>query len=375
LSAEEGAFREQLLAWLAAHPPTPAAGASQDEVFEQRRSWQRSLAEGGWAAVTWPEEFGGRAATATQSAIFFEELARSGAPLPGNVLGLLLAGPTIMTHGTVEQRERFLGPIVTADEIWCQGFSEPDAGSDLASLRTKAVLAGDRWVINGQKVWTSYARYADWCMLLARTDPNSTRHKGLTYFLLDMHQPGVAVRPLRDITGAAHFNEVFLDDAIVETGQVLGDVGDGWTVAMTTLMNERAGLSLFHQTRLQQMLDRLVNEAREAGALGTPMIDASLAEVHARIQALRLTTYRGLGHLDRTGSPGPESSVVKILWATINQQLTQLAVDILGDRELASDSFWSYELLRSRGNSIEGGTTEILRNIVAERVLALPRVR
>src|SRR4051794_18158131 len=260
-SERELAFRDALRAWLEDNLPGDDPESDEDADFAWRRDFQRRLAEAGYAAVHWPTDFGGRGATLTESAIFFEELGRSGAPLPANVLGLLLAGPTIMTWGTPEQKERFLGPILTAEEIWCQGFSEPDAGSDLASLKTRAVKEGDDWVVTGQKVWTSGAQYSKWCMLVARTDPEAPKHKGLTYFLMDMEQPGVQVVPLRQITGAPEFNELFLDGARVPGSHVLGGVGNGWKVALTTLMNERAGLAFFLQVRLRRLLDRLIDEA------------------------------------------------------------------------------------------------------------------
>ncbi|MFL5821969.1 MAG: acyl-CoA dehydrogenase family protein, partial [Solirubrobacteraceae bacterium] len=253
----ETEFRDELRAWLAENEPGEPPAGGDDASYEWRRDFQRRLADGGWAAVHWPVEYGGRGATLTQSAIFFEELARAKAPLPANVLGLLLAGPTIMIWGTPEQKERFLGPIVTAEEIWCQGFSEPEAGSDLASLKTRAVKENGHWRITGQKVWTSGAQYSKWCMLVARTDTEAPKHKGLTYFLLDMEQEEVQVRPLRQITGEAEFNELFIEDAKVPDENMLGGVGNGWKVALTTLMNERAGLAFFLQVRLRQLLDRL----------------------------------------------------------------------------------------------------------------------
>src|SRR5947209_14297536 len=243
-SERELAFRDELREWLADNPlPAEPRHEDEDAHYAWRRDFQRRLAEGGWAAVHWPVEYGGRGATLTQSAIFFEELARARAPLPANVLGLLLAGQTIMSWGTEEQKERFLAPIVTAEEIWCQGFSEPEAGSDLASLKTRAVKQDGVWRITGQKVWTSGAQYSKWCMLVARTDPDVPKHKGLTYFLLDMEQEAVQVRPLRQITGEAEFNELFIEEARIPDENVLGGVGNGWKVALTTLMNERAGLA------------------------------------------------------------------------------------------------------------------------------------
>jgi alkylation response protein AidB-like acyl-CoA dehydrogenase len=333
------------------------------------------MAADGLAAVHWPPEYGGRGATLTESAIFFEELGRSGAPLPANVLGVLLAGPTIMAWGTPEQKERHLAPILSADEIWCQGFSEPDAGSDLAALKTRAVKDGDEWVVTGQKVWTSGAQYSKWCMLVARTDPDAPKHKGLTYFLMDMEQDGVQVVPLRQITGEPEFNELFIDGARIPDENVLGGVGNGWKVALTTLMNERAGLGFSLQVRLRQLLDALVEEAAERGLLEDPVVADRLGDLHLRTETLRLTAYRGLTAIEKYGQPGPEGSLLKWIWSDTNQQLGQLAADLLGPSALEAGNRWAYELLRSRGNSIEGGTTEVLKNIVAERVLGLPNAR
>jgi alkylation response protein AidB-like acyl-CoA dehydrogenase len=280
-----------------------------------------------------------------------------------------------MTYGTPEQKERFLAPIVTAEEIWCQGFSEPEAGSDLASLKTRAVKDDGRWLITGQKVWTSGAQHSKWCMLVARTDAEAPKHKGLTYFLLDMEQEGVQIRPLRQITGEAEFNELFFEQAEVADENVLGGVGNGWKVALTTLMNERAGLAFFLQVRLRQMLDELLGEAERRGLLEDPVVADLLGELHVRAEVLRLTAYRGLTQVERYGQPGPEGSLTKWMWSETNQHLTQLAAELLGPEALLAGGRWSYELLRARGNTIEGGTTEILKNIVAERVLGLPRAR
>ncbi len=374
-SEQEIAFRDELRAWFAANDPGEEPDGEEDLRYAWRRDFQRRLAEGGWAAVHWPREYGGRGATLTESAIFFEELGRSGAPLPANVLGLLLAGPTIMTWGTESQKERYLSPILTADEIWCQGFSEPDAGSDLASLKTRAVREGEEWVLTGQKVWTSAAQYSKWCMLVARSDPAAPKHKGLTYFLLDMEQAGVQIRPLRQITGEPEFNELFLDGARVPHENVLGGEGNGWKVALTTLMNERAGLGFFLQVRLRQLLDHLIEEAAREGLLEDPVVADRLGELHLRTELVRLTAYRGLTAIERYGQPGPEGSLTKWMWSDTNQRLTQFAAELLGPRALRAEDPWSYELLRARGNSIEGGTTEVLKNIVAERVLGLPKSR
>ncbi|HLI58920.1 MAG TPA: acyl-CoA dehydrogenase family protein [Solirubrobacteraceae bacterium] len=394
-SAGELAFRDALRAWFAANDPGEEPVGDEDAHFRWRRDFQRRLADDGWAAVHWPAEYGGRGATLTESAIFFEELGRAGAPLPANVLGLLLAGPTIMAWGTPEQKERHLAPILTAEEIWCQGFSEPDAGSDLAAVKTRAKQLDDSrgalssgagcearakrertgWVITGQKVWTSGAQYSKWCMLLARTDPGAAKHRGLTYFLMDMEQDGVEVRPLRQITGESEFNELFIDGARVPDAQVLGGEGNGWKVALTTLMNERAGLAFFLQVRMRRLLDRLLGEAAASGRLEDPLIADRLGELHLRAEVLRLTAYRGLTAIEKYGQPGPEGSLTKWMWSQTNQRITELAADLLGPAALKDGGQWSYELLRARGNSIEGGTTEVLKNIVAERVLGLPRSR
>jgi alkylation response protein AidB-like acyl-CoA dehydrogenase len=371
----ELAFRDELRAWFAANDPGMEPTGDEDAHYHWRRAFQRRLADDGWAAVHWPVEYGGRGATLIESAIFFEELGRAGAPLPANVLGLLLAGPTIMAWGTPEQKERHLAPILTAEEIWCQGFSEPDAGSDLAAVKTRAVRDGSDWVVTGQKVWTSGAQYSKWCMLVARTDPDAAKHKGLTYFLMDMEQDAVQVRPLRQITGESEFNELFIDGARIPESQVLGGAGNGWKVALTTLMNERAGLAFFLQVRMRGLLDALFTEAAATGRLQDPVVADRLGELYLKAEVLRLTAYRGLTTIEKYGQPGPEGSLTKWMWSQTNQQLTQFAADLLGPAAVEAGQKWSYELLRARGNSIEGGTTEVLKNIVAERVLGLPKAR
>ena len=375
-SDDELAFRDEFRSWLAENPPPPDPGDVGDDARNAwRGAWQRQLYEAGWAAPNWPNEYGGRGATLTQSAIYFEEIGRARVPVPANVLGILLGGPTLMVWGTDEQKERYLTPILSAEEVWCQGFSEPDAGSDLASLKTRAVKDGDDWLVTGQKVWTSGAQYAKWCMLVARTDPDAPKHKGLTYFLMDMEQDEVQVRPLRQITGEAEYNELFIEDARIPDENVVGGVGNGWKVALTTLMNERAGLGFTLQIRLRQILDDVIAAAAERGKLDDPRIADEIAELNARCEAIRLMAWKGLTDTERYGQPGPEGSLVKWLWSDTNQRVTQLAADVVGAEALTAGTGWSYELLRARGNSIEGGTTEILKNIVAERVLGLPRLK
>ena len=378
-SARESAFRDELRAWLADNkpPPEPTEGG-EDAHYGWRRDWQRRLYDAGWAAPAWPVEYGGRGASLSESAIYFEELGRARVPLPANVLGLLLGGPTLMVWGTDAQKERYLAPILSGEEIWCQGFSEPDAGSDLASLKTRAVKQGEEWVITGQKVWTSGAQYSKWCMLVARSDSDAAKHKGLTYFLMDMDQAAVQVRPLRQITGEAEFNELFIEEARISEENVVGGVGNGWKVALTTLMNERAGLGFLLQVRLRQLLDDTFAAARERGLLdgvGGAVIADALADLHIRCEQIRLLAWKGLTDIERYGQPGPEGSLVKWLWSDTNQRLTELAAEIVGAEALTDGTSWSYELLRARGNTIEGGTTEVLKNIVAERVLGLPRLK
>jgi alkylation response protein AidB-like acyl-CoA dehydrogenase len=372
----ESSFRVQLRGWLAANPPAPEpAEGGEDAHYAWRRDWQRRLYDAGWAAPSWPAEYGGRGASLTESAIYFEEIGRARVPLPANVLGILLGGPTLMVWGTPEQKERYLPPILSAEEIWCQGFSEPDAGSDLAALKTRAVLSDGEWVVTGQKVWTSGAQYSKWCMLVARTDADAPKHKGLTYFLLDMEQEGVVVRPLRQITGEPEFNELFIDGARIPPENVVGGVGNGWKVALTTLMNERAGLGFALQVRLRTQLDDLVAVAASKGLLADALVADALAQMHIRCESIRLLAWKGLTDVERYGQPGPEGSLVKWLWSESNQRLASLAADIVGPAALTAGTEASYELLRARGNTIEGGTTEVLKNIVAERVLGLPRMK
>jgi alkylation response protein AidB-like acyl-CoA dehydrogenase len=372
LSDTERAFRDDVRRWLADNHPGPTP-ADEDAAFAFRRAWQRRLNDRGWAGLSWPEEYGGAGATQVEQAIFYEEVARAGAPQMANTLGLVMGGPTVIAYGTDAQKDRFLAPILSADEIWCQGFSEPQSGSDLASLRTRAVRADGGFRVTGQKVWTTWAHKSKWCMLVARTNPDVPKHRGLTYFLIDMEQDGVEVRPLRQITGEAEFNEIFFEDAFVPEENVVGGVDNGWAVAITTLMHERAGLAFTLQVDVHIALRELVELARERGLLDEPQIRDRLAQLHIEAQVLRLNAYRGLTGMMHRGAPGPEGSLGKWHWAEVNQALTDLALDILGPEAQLVDDPWTRRFLRARANSIEGGTTEILKNIVAERVLGLPR--
>jgi alkylation response protein AidB-like acyl-CoA dehydrogenase len=374
LSPSEEAFRDELRAWLAGnHPGREPDGDLAG--FEFRRAWQRRLHDAGWAGVSWPKEYGGRGATLVEQAIYNEEMVRAQAPSAANVLGLAMGGPTVIAHGTEEQKRRYLEPILAASEIWCQGFSEPGSGSDLASVKTRAVRDGDGWVVTGQKVWTTLAQHAKWCMLVARTDPNAPKHQGLTYFLMDMEQDAIQVRPLRQITGESEFNELFIEEARIPDENIVGGEGNGWAVAITTLMHERATLAFGLQIAVKLALRELMDEAREARASRDPLIRDRLAQLYIEAEVLRLNAYRGLSAIMRDGVPGPEGSLGKWQWAEVNQALTELAMDLRGPRAVLHDDTWTFRFLRARANSIEGGTTEILKNIVAERVLGLPRMR
>ena len=379
LAPEEQAFRDELRAWLEAnHPGKEPEG--DEAAFTFRRDWQRALNSAGWAGISWPEEYGGRGATLVEQAIFNEEIVRARAPQLANVLGLAMGGPTVIAHGTEEQKERYLEPILSAEEIWCQGFSEPESGSDLASVKTRAVRDGDDYVVTGQKVWTTYAQHAKWCMLVARTDADAAKHKGLTYFLMDMEQDEVEVRPLVQITGEAEFNELFMEEARIPHENIVGGEGNGWAVAITTLMHERATLAFGLQVAVQIALRELVQKAKESRANGGAasedvVVRQRLAQLLIEAEVLRLNAYRGLSAIMQGGVPGPEGSLGKWHWSEVNQALTELAMDIAGPHALTTEDEWTYRFLRARANSIEGGTTEILKNIVAERVLGLPRMR
>jgi alkylation response protein AidB-like acyl-CoA dehydrogenase len=375
LTDGEQAFRDEFRAWLKENHPGPSPKGGDQVQYEFERVWQRKLHEGGWAGVAWPKEYGGRGATLIEQSIFGEELALARAPRPANVLGLVMGGPVVIAHGTEQQKERFLEPILSAEEIWCQGFSEPESGSDLASLKTKAVKDNGGYRITGQKVWTTFAHEAKWCMLVARTDSEVAKHKGLTYFLMDMEQSEIEVRPLRQITGEAEFNELFIEGAYVPDENIIGGVGNGWMVAITTLMNERAGLGASAALGLSNSLDELIDLAKEEGRADDPIVRDKIARLKIGIEGLRLGAMRALTATMKVGIPGPEGSISKLQWSSTHQALTELALDVGGIETLESDNLWAYRFLRSRANSIEGGTTDVLKNIVAERVLGLPKLR
>jgi alkylation response protein AidB-like acyl-CoA dehydrogenase len=375
LTKDEAGFRDEVREWLEANNPGEEPRSGTDDWIKFASDWQRILHQGGWAGISWPAEYGGRGASLIEQAIFSEEMARAKAPRPANVLGLVMGGPVVIAHGTEEQKERYLEPILSAEEIWCQGFSEPEAGSDLASLKTKAVKDDGGWRITGQKVWTSFAQYSKWCMLVARTDPDVPKHKGLTYFLLDMEQDGIDVRPLRQITGEAEFNELFFEGAWIPDENVVGGVGNGWNVAITTLMNERAGLGASAAQGMRTELADLVDRINEAGLGDDAAVREHVAKLQIGIEALRLGALRTLTATMKTGIPGPEGSISKWEWADLHQDMTNFATEVLGADGLTWSDHWTHLFLRSQANSIEGGTTDVLKNIVAERVLGLPRLR
>lgn len=374
---EETAFRAEAAAWLdkaLADLPTAAAG-DQVAKDERAKTWQRTLHAGGWAGLTWPEQYGGRGLTPVHEAIFFQEAARRNAPQPANLLGMILAGPTIMVHGTDEQKQRFLPPILSGDEIWCQGFSEPGSGSDLASLSSKAVAIESGFAVTGQKVWNSFGHAADRCMLLARTSTDGdSPHAGITYFLASMEE--VEVRPLVMVNGDADFNELFLDDVHVSDDEVLGGVGNGWRVALTTLAFERSSLAFTLQVETRHGVDAFARLLADRGLGDDPRLLAELGRLHGQSEALRLSTTRAVSALQAGGTPGPEGSTAKLTWAHLMQDLARVALEVLGPELHAPEhEYWRRLYLRARGKSVEGGTDEIQRSIVAERVLGLPRSR
>jgi len=392
LTTEELKFRDEFRAWLENNIPKDWSGVdvreheSSRRRFEFLRAWQKKMAEAGWVGIHWPKEYGGRGASIIQQAIFIEEMARTQAPPLINVLGLSLLGPTLIAYGTPEQKERFLAKILSADEIWCQGYSEPNAGSDLAALRTEAVLDGDNFIVNGQKTWTSFGHFADYCFGVVRTDPDAPKHKGLTYILIDMHSPGVSVRPLKQMTGESEFNEVFFENVRVPVRNVVGKVNGGWEVALATLSFERGILGFSLQITFKRQIERLIElskTVRRNGkpAAADPIIRQKLAQIYTEIEIFRLNQLRTVTRMARQGSPGAEGSIQKIFWSEMNQRMQQVAMEMLGpygqlekDSPYAIDSGqWLHHYLRSRGNTIEAGTSEIQRNIVGHFVLGLPR--
>jgi alkylation response protein AidB-like acyl-CoA dehydrogenase len=393
LTPEQQSFRDEVRSWLSKNLPKDwsskvqaASDVPREEAYDFLRHWQRKMYEAGFVGLTWPKESGGRGLTFMEEMILHEEMALAKAPPVLNILAVGMAGPTINAYGTEEQKKRYPPKMLSCEEIWCQGYSEPNSGSDLASLQTRAVKDGEHYVINGQKVWTSLAHIADWMMLLARTDPSAPKHKGITYFLLDMHAPGVSVKPLKQITGDAEFNEVYFDNVRIHESQILGGLNNGWAVGLTTLMYERLALGFGLQVRLRIALDGLVDLARRSSKNGVPATQdpvtrQKLAQMWIDTEVFKYTGARAITKLLKGELPGPEASTGKMMWVEGHQRVQELAMELegpyaqltKGSRWAVENGLWQYGFLRSRANSIEGGTTEIQKNIIGERVLGLPK--
>lgn len=386
---QEEAFRRELRTWLEATPPEGYEPETfeqidQDERFAIQLTWQRKLYAAGWVGIHWPRKYGGRGATMVEQTIYHQEMARVRAPSVANSLGISIVGPTLMHWGTEEQKKRYVPKILSAEEIWCQGYSEPGSGSDFASLQTRAADEGDSFVINGQKVWTSYAHKAHYCILVVRTDATAPKHKGLSYLLVDMRSPGITVRPLVQITGDAEFNEVFFEDVRVPKANLVGEKNQGWQVAVTTLMFERANFGIVYQ--LEPLLQRLSDSARRLRENGhtaaeAPAVRQKLAQFYIETQAIKLNGFRQLTQQLRGDPPGPEGSIGKLTGSELNLRVVHFAMELLGPysqcalgetRGIDAGS-WSQRALGSRLYTIAGGTSEIMRNIIGDRVLALPK--
>jgi alkylation response protein AidB-like acyl-CoA dehydrogenase len=378
-SPQEEAFRTELRAWLVTNVPASFEGEPFVEdpgYVRYLKAWQRNLAEAGWLGLTWPSEYGGRGLGPVEQTILLEELARANAPPILGILGIGIVGPTIAALGSDKQKQRHLGKMLLGEEIWAAGFSEPNAGSDLASLSTRAVRNRDEFVVNGQKIWTSYAHVADWILVIARTDPSTEKTRGVSCLLVDMTSEGVSVRPLRQMTGDAEFNEVFFTDVRVPQDNLLGTLDDGWNVLMTALMHERTNLGGDYQVQMAQFLHRLIEAARDLGVVEDPVVRQKIARSHVELEVLRQTSARALARVAGGGRPGPESAILKIFWSELDQRLSRRAMEILGPYGQLTEGGHgeaSSAYLRSRGSTIGAGTSEVMRNTLASRVLGLPK--
>lgn len=389
---EENAFRMELREWLADALPTGWGETvfepeDEDERYMFRRDFERKLASGGWSGINWPVEYGGRGATLVERAIFAEEMARARAPESLNIIGQNLAGPTILHFGTEEQKKRFLPKIISSEEIWAQGFSEPNAGSDLASVRTRAERKGDKFIVNGQKIWTSFAQYSQWCFALVRTDPDAPKHKGISFLLIDMNSPGVSIRPLRQISGESEFNETFFDDVEVPVENLVGEINDGWRIAMTTLAYERGPEDcLARQIRFKRELDKLIDVAADMpmddGVVSDdPCVQEDLGRAIVEVDAMRLVALRSFSRFLNGEERGPDASIIKLYWSHAAQSMNEKAVDILGapglldgnDPGAVARGAFGMSYLQSKAFTIYSGSSEIQRNIIGERLLGLPR--
>ena len=387
-SPEEASFRDELRTWLSEHlTPEFAAigghgGPADEEGWDERVEWERVLGRDRWVGLSWPEEYGGRGASFAEQVIFGEEYAKSGAPARVSFFGEGLFSPTLLAFGSEEQKHRFLPKIQAVEEHWCQGYSEPNAGSDLSNVATRAELDGDEWVINGQKVWTTLAHRADWCFAVVRTDPASSGHKGLSYLLVPMDQPGIEIRPLKQMTGTAEFNEVFFSDARTAKENVVGEVGDGWQVAMATLGFERGTAFMSQQLAFQRELADVIEIAQKNGTASDPVIRQELADSYVGVQIMKYNGLRMLTDLVRKGVIGPASSIGKLYWSNWHRTFGERAMHVLGaeaglvrgglDDEYALDDLHRIFMF-SRSETIYAGASEIQRNIIGERVLGLPR--
>jgi alkylation response protein AidB-like acyl-CoA dehydrogenase len=375
VSSGDAAFREELRSWIATHAPPAISGfPTTPEEVAQIREWQRTLHGGGWVGIHWPVEHGGRGASPSQVAIYNEELARAHAPdLLGGV-GLSLLGPALMVYGTDGQLARWMPRILNADDIWCQLFSEPGAGSDLAGLSTRAERHGDVYVVTGEKVWSTGAQFTDWGIALVRTDPDAPKSKGISMLAISMTAKGVDVRPLRQMTGDSEFNEVFLDEVEVPVENVIGPENEGWRVANTVLANERGGGFIWRQqVRQEEAVNLLWKTCAGAGLLDDPLVRQRLAGAWIEAEIFRLHNARTLARLARGEEIGADSSVVKLFWSETSKRLYDTACDLLGPEALLASSDWERDFLYSRANTIMGGTSQIQRNIIGERILGLPR--
>jgi alkylation response protein AidB-like acyl-CoA dehydrogenase len=384
-SEADEAFRAEVAQWLGDNLAGEFAtlrgrGGPGDEhvLLAERRAWERKLGEAGWTCVGWPKEYGGRGLSLMQQVIFFEEYARAQGPGRLGHIGETLLGPTVMAFGTAAQQRRFLPPIITGEELWCQGYSEPNAGSDLANVQTKARREGDEWVIDGQKIWTSGAQWSDWCFVLCRTDPAAPSHKALSYLLVPMRQPGIESRPIRQMTGESEFSEVFFDGARTAAENVVGDVNGGWAVAMGTLAFERGASTLGQQLNFHNELHEIFERARASGVNNDPVMRQRLAEAWMGLRIMRFNALRTLSQGDGT-KLGREALITKLYWATWHRTLGKLAMDVLGaDGEIAAGAPYALARLQrlflfTRADTIYAGTNQIQRNIIAERALGLPR--
>jgi len=383
-SADDEWFRAQVRDWIEANQPRTPRPRDAAGQREYDLGWQRTQYQGGWAGISWPREYGGLGLPLLRQIIWYEEYARAEAPHVGaGMVGLNHGGPTLITRASDEQKAFHLPKILRGEVVWCQGFSEPSAGSDLASLRTSGRLEGEHLVVNGQKIWTSYAHIADYQELLIRTDPASSRHRGLTWVICDMRTPGITVRPIRNLVGEHHFNEVFYDEVRIPLANVVGQIGEGWSVAMSTLGFERGTAHARDQIELSLELERLIAWARShpgpdgrKAAIEDDEFVSRLAVLRAEISALRSLVYTMVSRIDRTGSPGPEGSVVRLYFAEMKQKIARLATDLLGTGGLErrrDEGLSSVDYLNSLRFTISAGTAEIQRNIIAERLLGLPR--